>query len=163
MALQILGGEEVSRLNTEARIKRSLVYDISTSVVDETDVGFVGITAAAQAENINRILDVVIAEIKKLAAEPVSSRELERAKRQMIVALTKKAEDNEDSIEVSAEQLLNFGRLRSTEEQISRINAVSTDDVLAAAAAIFATTPSYLVQGRIADCYSYEQIKAKLR
>ena len=114
-------------------------------------------------ENINRILDVVIAEIKKLAAEPVSSRELERAKRQMIVALTKKAEDNEDSIEVSAEQLLNFGRLRSTEEQISRINAVSTDDVLAAAAAIFATTPSYLVQGRIADCYSYEQIKAKLR
>ena len=163
LALQILGGEEVSRLNTEARIKRSLVYDISTSVVDETDVGFVGITAAAQAENINRILDVVIAEIKKLAAEPVSSRELERAKRQMIVALTKKAEDNEDSIEVSAEQLLNFGRLRSTEEQISRINAVSTDDVLAAAAAIFATTPSYLVQGRIADCYSYEQIKAKLR
>ena len=141
LALQILGGEEVSRLNTEARIKRSLVYDISTSVVDETDVGFVGITAAAQAENINRILDVVIAEIKKLAAEPVSSRELERAKRQMIVALTKKAEDNEDSIEVSAEQLLNFGRLRSTEEQISRINAVSTDDVLAAAAAIFATTP----------------------
>ena len=110
LALQILGGEEVSRLNTEARIKRSLVYDISTSVVDETDVGFVGITAAAQAENINRILDVVIAEIKKLAAEPVSSRELERAKRQMIVALTKKAEDNEDSIEVSAEQLLNFGR-----------------------------------------------------
>ena len=76
---------------------------------------------------------------------------------------TKKAEDNEDSIEVSAEQLLNFGHLRSTEEQISRINAVSTDDVLAAAAAIFATTPSYLVQGRIADCYSYERIKAKLR
>lgn len=59
----------------------------------------------------------------------------------MIVALTKKAEDNEDSIEVSAEQLLNFGRLRSTEEQISRINAVSTDDVLAAAAAILPQRP----------------------
>ena len=163
LALQILGGEEVSRLNTEVRIKRSLVYDISASIVDETDVGFAGITAAAQAENINQILDIVINEIRKLATEPVSSRELERAKRQMIVALTKKAEDNEDSIEVSAEQLLNFDRLYSPAEQIKRINDVSAEDVLAAAAAIFATKPSYLLQGRIANCYNYEQIKAKLR
>ena len=163
LALQILGGEEVSRLNTEARIKRSLVYDISTSVVDETDVGFVGITAAAQAENINQILDIVINEIKKLATQPVSVRELERAKRQLIVALTKKTEDNEDCIEVSAEQLLNFDQLRSSEEQISSINAISAEDLLAAAAAIFATTPSYLIQGRIGDYYTYEQIKAKLR
>ena len=98
-----------------------------------------------------------------MATEPVTSRELNRAKRQMIVALTKKSEDNEDCIEVSAEQLLNFDHLRNPTEQISRINSVSAEDVLTAAAAIFATTPSYLIQGRVFDCYSYEQIKNKLR
>ena len=163
LAMQILGGEEVSRLNTEVRIKRALVYDISTSIVDETDVGYVAITAAAQAQNINPILDIVLAEIQKMATQPVTEKELARAKRQLIVALTKKAEDNEESIELAAEQLINFGKLQQLEKQIEKINAVCAEDILKAAKAIFATKPSYLLQGKISDYYAYEQIKSKLR
>lgn len=163
LAMQILGGEEVSRLNTEVRIKRALVYDISTSIVDETDVGYVAITAAAQAQNINPILDIVLAEIQKMATQPVTEKELARAKRQLIVALTKKAEDNEESIELAAEQLINFGKLQQLEKQIEKINTVCAEDILKAAKAIFATKPSYLLQGKISDYYAYEQIKSKLR
>lgn len=158
LLMQILGGEEVSRLNTEVRIKRSLVYDINCCIYDENDVGFIGITACSQAKNVNRILDVVADEIKKLKNELVTRKELERAKRQITAAIIKKSEVNEDCIEVSAEQLLNFDMLQDLDGRIAKINSVTPEDIRQTARAIFSTKPTYLVQGRFKSYYPYEKL-----
>lgn len=155
---QILGGCENSRLHTEVRVKRSLAYDIGCNLENEIDVGFVSITAEAQVKNINRILELTAKEICRMKSETVSEKELKQAKKQMIVALIKRSEENDSCYAVSAEQWINFGRLQSLEKLIQLIESVTTDDIKNAANEVFSSKLTYLIQGNINAYHNYERM-----
>lgn len=155
---QILGGEENSRLNTEVRIKKSLAYDISCSVENEIDVGFVSISAEAQTKNINPILEIVATEICKIKTQLVTEIELNRAKQQMIVNLTKRSEENDSCYAVSAEQWVAFGKLQPLNKLIELILSITTEDIQKAANEVFNSKLTYLMHGNIHDYYDYEKL-----
>ncbi len=160
---QIFGGEENSRLNTEIRIKNGLVYSIDCDIDNETDTGCFSITAEADAANINKIMDIIISEIRKIRSDEVSQRELHRAQRQLISILTKKNEENDSCYVVAAEQLVNFGKLQDLGKIKKRISATTEQDIMKAAQEIFSSRPSYLAFGKIDGLYGYEEIVKMLR
>lgn len=155
---QILGGCESSRLNTEVRIKKSLAYDIACSLENELDVGFISITAEAQVKNINHILDLTAKEIRKLKSETVTEKELNQAKRQMIVTLIKRSEENDSCYVVSAEQWIAFGKLQPLDKLIELIESVTAEDIKNATNEVFSSKLTYLIQGNINAYYDYNKM-----
>lgn len=160
---QILGGEEVSRLNTEVRIKKSLAYDIQSNCNYENDVGYLSIESEAEAKNINKILSVTAQEIRKIQNELVTIRELARAKQQMIAILTKNMEDNRSCIETIAEQIINFDTLQDFDMLIKNVMNVTLEDIQKEAKSIFSTKLTFLLQGKLKDYYPYEKLCEMLR
>ena len=71
----------------------------------------------------------LFAEIERLKREPVSSAELEKAKRQLEVSLVNGLATNHALASRIAHDYTTFGRIRPLDERLARIQAVSAEDV----------------------------------
>jgi len=154
----VLGGGMSSRLFQEVREKRGLVYSIYSFPTFYTGAGFTGIAAATDNEQVNKMLPVMIDEIKKIAAAPVGEAELKRAKAQVKSAILMSLESSSAVSEKLARQLLLFNRSIPIEETIAKIEEVGVEDVRAAAETIFASKPTYALVGNVDGHYRYDEI-----
>ena len=154
----VLGGGMSSRLFQEVREKRGLVYSIYSFPTFYTGAGFTGIAAATDNEQVNKMLPVMIDEIKKIAAAPVGEAELKRAKAQVKSAILMSLESSSAVSEKLARQLLLFNRSIPIEETIAKIEEVGVEDVRAAAETIFASKPTYALVGNVDGHYGYDEV-----
>ncbi len=154
----VLGGGMSSRLFQEVREKRGLVYSVYSFPTFYTGAGFVGIAAATDNEQINKMLPVMIGEIKKMASSSVSETELNRAKAQVKSAILMSLESSSAVSEKLSRQLLLFNRSIPIEETITKIEEVGVEDIRAVAEKIFASKPTYALVGSIKDHYDYDKI-----
>lgn len=159
----ILGGGMSSRLFKEIREKRGLVYSVYCFPNYYTGSGFTGISAATDKEQINEMMPVMIDEIKKMTDSPVSAAELARAKAQLKAGMLMSLENSSAVAEKLARQLLLFGRYIPVEEMVGYIDAVTADDVLAAARKVFAGKPTYTLVGNIDGHIGYDEVCEKLK
>ena len=87
-------------------------------------------TAAGEPlRSIERVEALIYEEIERLAEEPPTQAELDRAKRQLEVALVAGLGTNHALSARNAEELLTFGRIRSLDERLSAFSAVTAEDV----------------------------------
>ncbi len=125
----VLGGGMSSRLFQEVREKRGLVYSIASSLNSYRLGGYETIDAACAPKNLARVLEVTLRELKKFKRDGVRPRELswakENLKGNMILAL----ESTVSRMSMQARQEFYFGRSVRAEELISRVEAVTADDV----------------------------------
>lgn len=159
---QILGTGDTSRLYTEIREKKGLVYEISTNLQTCTKVGILDIFAECNAANVNEILKLIIDEINKLRNVPVEEEELNRTKKQMLVALIRNKEQGEFVCESNAEQFIKEGRLKATDGLIAQINNVTPAQIQEAAKGIFSSKLTYIVHGNVSGYIGYEQLQKML-
>ncbi len=127
------GGSFESRLMQEVRVKRGLAYGISTYLVPRERTGLLlGQVGTANA-SAGKALDVVKAELARMADKGLDARELADAK----TYLTGSFPLNLDSNGAIAGVLMQLRRDRLPIDQIERrnalINAVTREDVLRAA------------------------------
>ena len=137
----LLGGGMSSRLFQEVREKRGLCYSIYSSAWGISDGGLFAVYAATGRETVDPLIEVVSDELKRLAGEAPSSREVERAKAQLKAGLLMGLESAAVRAEQMARHLQAHGRLIPTQEIIDKVDAVSAEGIRALAESMLAGGP----------------------
>lgn len=133
----IVGGSASSRLFQEIREKRGMAYSVYSYASQYTETGQVGLYVGTREENLAACLEVAVSELADLAAGNVRKDELARAKENLKGRLLL-------SLESTATRMTRLGKATVTgipllpiEEVVSRLEAVTADDVTALARDVF--------------------------
>ncbi|MBR1915471.1 MAG: insulinase family protein [Alphaproteobacteria bacterium] len=159
----IFGGSMSSRLFQEIREKRGLVYTVYSFTNSHTQSGLFGIYAGTSADELKTLMPVMTDEIKKITDEKVSDKELSRAKTQLKASMLMALESSSSTAEVMARQYLIHGRIIPTDEVVSRIDAVTKDDIQKAAQLLFSSDPTYALLGNLKKYPSYDEVQNLLQ
>lgn len=125
----ILGGTMSSRLFIQVREKRGLCYTVRASVDQYDDVGLLTVRAGLDAKRLPLAAKTIIAELKKIAKDGVTAKELSNAKEHWRGALTLRLEDSSDRAEFFGRQELFEGLVESLDERMKRVEGVKAADV----------------------------------
>lgn len=92
----ILGGSMSSRLFTSLREKNGLAYYVHASGEAYTDCGYLSVFAGVPVDKVEKAIEIILAEFKKMKNTLVTEKELQRAKDLLAgkVAIQMEASDN---------------------------------------------------------------------
>ncbi len=135
----ILGGTGMSsRLNLEIREKHGIAYTIESSYTPLSDTGLFSIYFGTDAEKVDKALNLIHKELKKIRENKLGKIQLAQAKKRFIgqIALS---EENRMGVLISmAKSLLDYQKIDTLKEVFAKINAVSAEEMLATANHILA-------------------------
>jgi len=158
----ILGQGMSSRLFQEIREKRGLAYTITSGCHSTIDTGIFEIYAATSAEKVNELLDATTNEMYKLA-EKIKPQELEKILVQAKSSLLMARENTTYRSNKIAEDLLIHNRIKTLDEILEKIQAVTIKDMQNIMQKILTTKPTLACLGNdISKIYSYEELLKKL-
>ncbi len=126
---QLLGGGLSSRLFQEIREKRGLAYSIYTYRSLFVDAGVLVISAGTAATKVGETLEVIGAELTRLAADGVTERELDIARRHLVGAFQLGLEDTGARMARIAAAQLAHGAVEDIDTAAERIRSVTAGDV----------------------------------
>lgn len=135
--LNILGVGMSSRLFVEVREKRGLSYMIRAGSSSYRDVGIQHIQAGLDPARLFEALQVIKAEVQRIATEPVTQEELESAKSNLAGRLALSLEDSSAKAEWYGKQFLFNKKIETPEAIIEKIQSVTKGEVLRLAKQIF--------------------------
>ncbi len=133
----ILGGGMSSRLFVEIREKRGLAYRIRTSTAIYNETGHFTTYAGLNNENLTKALLIILAEHRKLIEEKVPDKELKRVKDRISGNRAISLETSDELASFYCEQELLEHKIRTPEERLAKILAVTADEIQAVARDIF--------------------------
>jgi predicted Zn-dependent peptidase len=142
----LLGGGMSSRLFQEVREKRGLVYSIYSFTAPYADSGVFAIYAGTGESEAAELVPVALDELQKVQVA-ITEAELARARAQVKASLLMSLESTGSRCEQVARQIQVFGRIIPTAETVARIEAVTTADILRAAARLFRAAPTLAAIG----------------
>jgi predicted Zn-dependent peptidase len=160
VASAVLSDGMSSPLFSEVREKRGLVYTITTFTDMLDDVGTFYLYAGATPENFEELFPIITDELLKLT-QAVNPKDLERAKNQLRVRLTRRQERGFGLLSNSIENLFTYGYVPSLNETLDKIAAVNAEDVMSAFKRWLASKPSLTISGPGADGTIYDDILRK--
>lgn len=143
----ILGGPGMnSRLNMSLREKNGIAYNIESIYSPYSGTGVFSIYYGTDEENINRSLNIVSRELKKLREKPLGILQLHNAQRQLKGQITI-ASDNKENLMLSiGKSYLLYNRVDTLEEIYKKINDITASDLMAIANEILDESKlSYLI------------------
>ena len=133
----ILGGGMSSRLFQKIREKMGAAYYVSANADLLTDHGFLGISAGVDHNKINEVIEAIVWEFKKSAAESVSEKELQRAKNHLIGHLIMGLETSEQLASFYGGQEILTKNADSPQELVKKIQEVESGEIKEIAKDIF--------------------------
>lgn len=143
----ILGGPGMnSRLNMSLREKNGIAYNIESIYSPYSGTGVFSIYYGTDEENINRSLNIVSRELKRLREMPLGILQLHNAQRQLKGQITI-ASDNKENLMLSiGKSYLLYNRVDTLEEIYKKINDITASDLKAIANEILDESKlSYLI------------------
>jgi predicted Zn-dependent peptidase len=136
-----------SRLFQEVREKRGLAYSVYSYHAQYADTGLFGVYAGCVPRKADDVLAICRDEVAKVMSGGLPDEELERGKGQLRGSLVLGLEDTGSRMSRIGKAELVHGELLSVDEVISRIDAVTSEDVATLAADLFAAEPTLAVVG----------------
>lgn len=133
----ILGGSVSSRLFQELREERGLVYVTGSNHSAFKDTGIFTVYAGTSLRNYHEVVGLIKQEIKRFYNEPVSDKELNRAKEQLKGNLLLSLESTCNRMSRIAKIELYQEQLLTPEESVAKLEAVTKEDVLRVAGELF--------------------------
>jgi predicted Zn-dependent peptidase len=134
----VLGGSMSSRLFQNVREKRGLAYSVFSSLSAYEDAGALSIYAGCGNDAVAELVEVVVAEIRRLKQESLPGDELRRAKDHLKGSLMLNLESTSSRMSHHARQEIYRDRADGLDEMLAAIEAVSVDDVRRLATEFFA-------------------------
>jgi len=125
----VLGGSMSSRLFQNVREKRGLAYAVFSGLSAYRDAGSMTIYAGCANHAIGELIDVVVAELKRIKDEPFPESELRRAKDHLKGSLMLNLESTSSRMSHLARQEIYFDRQFGLDETLEGVERVSEDDV----------------------------------
>jgi len=130
VAVTILSGGMSSRLFTEVREKRGLVYHVSTSYSMVRDYAGLFTYAAMLPEKAQETLEVTVGELRRLG-DGIEQDELDRAKTQLKSSIVMMGDSTSSRSMLLANNWHFLGRVKTMAEIKNEIDAVTSKDILA--------------------------------
>jgi predicted Zn-dependent peptidase len=156
----VIGGGTSSRLWQSVREDRGLAYSVGAAASSFADIGVFQIYAGTSPEQVDEVLELSLAELRRTVREPVGCDELQLAKDQMIASILLGLESTSARAGTLARQEIIHGRRLSPEEIIRRIEAVTPEDLLEVARARFTT--EQIAFGALGDLNGFKVDRARL-
>jgi len=125
----ILGGSMSSRLFQNVREQQGLAYSIFSELNLFQDTGMLGVYAGTSPENGRRVIDLTLAELRRLRDERVSDEVLRHAREHMKGSLLLSLESTTSRMSNLARQWLTFGRFFTLDELGREIDTVTADQI----------------------------------
>ena len=129
----VLGEGMSSRLFLELRERRGVVYDVHSFISRFWDSGVLGISLGCDPARTPSAIRAAIAEVRRLAAEPLDAHELRKAREYAKGRLLLHLEGTAALCEYAGQQQLLTGQILNPQEVAARYDAVSPADVQQAA------------------------------
>jgi predicted Zn-dependent peptidase len=126
----ILGANMSSRLFEEVREKRSLAYEISTSVKRFKDTGAFIVHAGVDVKRTREAIKVIVGELFKLKRRAITNQELRRAKEYFSGQLVLSLEDTLEHMLWAGESEMSLNKVIEPEQILDKVNKISQDDIL---------------------------------
>ncbi len=133
----VLGGSMSSRLFQNVREKRGLAYAVFSGLIAYRDAGSVTVYAGCANTAVGELIDVVIAELRRLKTEDLSEGELRRAKDHLKGSLMLNLESTSSRMSHLARQEIYFDRHFGLDETLEGVERVTPDDVRRVAQDLF--------------------------
>lgn len=134
----ILGGPGLnSRLNLSLREKHGLAYNVEANYTPYSDTGLFSVYFGTDGENFERSLAICKKEMEKLRNRKLGVVQLKRAKQQMIGQMAISSENNENLMLTIGKSILLYNKVDTLEEIISKIEALTAEDLMDTANEIF--------------------------
>ncbi len=133
----ILGGGMSSRLFQNIRERQGLAYAVFSEVNPYSDAGLLSVYAGTSPESTERVLGLIAAELRAMKNDLVSVEELRRAKDHLKGSMILSLESTGARMSNLARAEMYFGRFYSEDEILAAVEAVTREEVLAAANEFF--------------------------
>jgi predicted Zn-dependent peptidase len=125
----VLGGGMSSRLFQEVREKRGLVYSTYSFASSYADAGYFGMYAGCTPSKVRQVLELLGAELDKLAEGGISDEELRKAVGQLCGGIVLALEDTGSRMSRLGRAELVSGEYQDIDETLRQIKAVTAADV----------------------------------
>jgi len=146
-----LGGGMSSRLFQEIREKRGLAYSVYSYASSHADTGLFGVYAGCAPGRVEEVLHLCREQLALVATAGITAEELRRSKGQLRGSLVLGLEDTGSRMSRLGKGELVHGELLAVDDVLSRIDAVTRDDVHAIAADVLTRPLSLGVLGPFGD------------
>jgi predicted Zn-dependent peptidase len=133
----ILGGGMSSRLFQEIREKRGKAYSVYSFMSTYSDTGYLGIYAGTSLDWAEEVIELVLTELKGLAAGEIKADEVRRTQGQLVGNIMLGLESTDSWMSHIARNELYFGKAITTDEICQRIRSVTRDEIIELARALF--------------------------
>ena len=150
MLASALGAGLSSPLFREVREKRGLAYHVSAQSSFESDFGIVSMVAMLTPENLDEYIKVACAEFAR-TGEAIHDDDLKRARNSALVAIALAEESAGKMAYYMAHSLFRYGHIRDFEEVKRSVEAVTVDDLKAAARMLLQSRPTIALVGPVPD------------
>jgi len=137
IAITVLGGGVSSRLFRDVRERKGLAYHVGAGLTLHREAGVALVEAATHPKKLARLVRTTGRLLRQLREEGVSSRELRRAKDQMLSEVALALESTAARREAAAQAFLYRGRPAEADEILAEIEAVTAVDAGEAADLLF--------------------------
>ena len=134
----ILGGPANNAiLNSVLREKHGWVYGVECAYTQFAETGMVAISLGCDKSNLDKCVDAIHKELRKLQAEPLSDRKLKAAKKQLLGQLAISGDNGETQCLSMGKSLLAYGKITSGQETRELIERISAADIQEMARTVF--------------------------
>ncbi|MBR1517335.1 MAG: insulinase family protein [Bacteroidales bacterium] len=131
----IIGGPAMnSLLNVAIRERYGFCYSIESQYVPFSDAGLFYIYAGIEADAFDRVRELTMQELGKLAAHPLSSRQFLAAQRQLIGQMAISNDNGLNEMQSIGKACLNYGKVDTLDEMSADIMALTANDLQQVAA-----------------------------
>ncbi|MBO1267409.1 M16 family metallopeptidase [Arthrobacter cavernae] len=143
----VLGGGMSSRLFQEIREKRGLVYSTYSFASAYADAGYFGMYAGCTPSKVKQVLELLGAELDKLAADGITEEELRKAVGQLCGGIVLALEDTGSRMSRLGRAELVSGEFQDIDETLGSIKAVTAEEVQEMARVLAAAPRTVTVVG----------------
>lgn len=127
----ILGGPGMnSRLNMNIRERHGLTYHVESGYAPFKDTGLFHVYLASDTKHLNRCIDLVNKEFKKLKEEKITPAQLTRYKYQLKGQIAIAQENRAGVMLNNAKSVLNYNKPLDIAELFKKIDAVTPEEVM---------------------------------
>jgi predicted Zn-dependent peptidase len=133
----ILGGNMSSRLFIEVRERRGLAYSVRTNVDTYQDCGYISTQAGVDHGKLEKTIEVILGEYKKISTEKISEKELQKAKDFLKGKGVMEFEASDEVAMFYIDQEFHREKIMNLKEVFAKIDAVTIDDILRVSKDIF--------------------------
>lgn len=156
----VIGGGTSSRLWQRVREERGLAYSVGAAASQFADAGMFQIYAGTSPEQLDEVLDISLAELRRTLREPVGAEELQLVKDQTVSSILLALESTSARAGTLARQEITHGRYIPPDEIIRRVEAVTPQDLQDVAQKYFTTDA--LAVGALGNLNGFKVNRARL-